>query len=281
MHTPSPLALRALLLASALPLLAACGNDEALSPLPVATASALPDAGPPPTDAGPDDAAPPPDAGPKKRTVMQRNPFGNVAKSENLLWDGDFEWSSPFSDQYGWLAGPPFSYTFDNIVVGAACRSGLKCAKLAKKKAIVAIGVASAGEKLQASFWAHLEADGCDKIKSTVSDFFDKLEPDVPITAPSATPDEGGWCHFSTVIEARAHKPFLYIENRTTGAVIIDDAVLEKASGSMPLSLMVGPPTAEDSAALGLAAEQIGKLRGPHDSPPNQARRALTEWKKP
>ncbi len=270
-----------LLGAAALTSLAACSfGEERVSPAPVTTASALPDAGPPPSDGGQGDAAPP-DAGPKKRTVMQRNPFGNVARSENLLWDGDFEWSSPFSDQYGWLSGPPYSYTFDNIVVGAACRSGLKCAKIAKKKAIVGIGVASVGEKLRASFWAHLEADGCDKIKSTVSNFFDKTEPDAPITALSPTPDEGGWCEFNTVLPARSHKPYLHIENRTAGVVIIDDAVLERASGAAPLSLQIGPPTAEDAAALALAAEQIGKLRGPHDSPPNAARRALEAWKKP
>ncbi len=273
----------ALLGAAAATLLAACSlGEERVSPAPVASASALPDAGPPPSDGGSDDAAPP-DAGPKKRTVMQRNPFGNVAKSENQLWDGDFEWSSPFSDQYGWLSGPPYSYAFDNIVVGAACRSGLKCAKVAKKKVIIGIGVASMGEKLRASFWAHVEVDagGCDKIKSTVSDFFTNTEPDAPITALSPTPDPGGWCEFNTVLPARSNKPYLYIENRTTGEVIIDDAVLERASGSMPLSLQIGPPTAEDAAALALAAEQIGKLRGPHDSPPNAARRALEAWKKP
>ena len=228
-------------------LLGACSGDEHLNPLPTASTTAPPDAGPPPSDAGPD-SAPPPDAGSRKRTVEQRNPFGNVAATDNLLWDGDFEWSSPFSDQYGWLSGPPYSYTFDNIVVGSACRSGVKCAKVEKKKAIVGIGVASAGKKLRATFHAHLDADTCDKIKSTVSDFFDKAEADVPLKATAVMPDETGWCHFDTVLEARKHKPFLYIENRTTARIIVDDAVLAEAPESMALSYAVGPKSAEDRA---------------------------------
>ncbi|MBM4359336.1 MAG: hypothetical protein FJ096_14635, partial [Deltaproteobacteria bacterium] len=40
---------------------------------------------------------------PVRRTVTTRNPFGNVAVSDNLLWDGDFEWLSSFADQYAWL----------------------------------------------------------------------------------------------------------------------------------------------------------------------------------
>ena len=90
-----------------------------------------------PSDAGPNET----DAAPPKRTVLHRNPFGNVAKTENLLWDGDFEMSSPFSDEYGWLTGPPFSYAFSGVRIGAECRSGIKCAVLPKKKYLVAIGV--------------------------------------------------------------------------------------------------------------------------------------------
>ena len=48
----------------------------------------------------------PPDPPAVKRTVIERNPFGNVEASQNLLWDGDFEWSSPFTDQYGWYEPP-------------------------------------------------------------------------------------------------------------------------------------------------------------------------------
>ncbi|MFO0760495.1 MAG: hypothetical protein U0359_28705 [Byssovorax sp.] len=268
--------MRACLLAAAL-LLAGC-STERLDPLPIASAG--PDAGPPPADAGPEpeDASPPADAA-VKRQVLQRNPFGHVEKAENLLWDGDFEWTSPFADQYGWLSGPPFSYTFGNVVVGAACRSGLKCVKIPKKKAIVGIGVASQGSKLAASFIAHLSMGTCDQVKSTISDFFDKAEPDVPVVPVETAPDAQGDCRYLTVLEARAHKPYFYIENKTGADIIVDDVVLEKASGSSPLSVIKAPPSAEDAAALALAAEQIQKLRGPHDAPPNAARRAFEAWK--
>jgi hypothetical protein len=284
MHSPrsfTALSLAALSIAalSLAALSAGCSvTEEQVNPLRADSGAPLPDAGA--EDASLDDAAPPPEPSAPKRRVLQRNPFGHVEKSENLLWDGDFEWSSPFSDQYGWLSGPPYGYSFPNVVVGARCRSGIKCARVPKKKSIVGIAVASQGEKLSASFFAHIEADTCDKIKSTISDFFDNVEPDAQVKPTATEPDEQGWCRFETVIPARSHKPFFYIENRTTADILVDDVVLERATGSSPLSSVVGPPTAEDAAALALAAEQIGKLRGPHDSPPSEAQRAYEAWKK-
>src|SRR5262245_9380671 len=111
-----------------------CSSSEELRPVPV-DASTIADAEPT-TDGGALDAGPP------KRTIEQRNAFGNVAETENLLWDGDFEWFSAFSDQYGWLAGTSMltlGYSFRDIRVGTICRSGLKCAGMAKKTVLAGI----------------------------------------------------------------------------------------------------------------------------------------------
>jgi peroxiredoxin len=128
-------------------------SDERLSPL---AGDEPADAGVPPTD-GPVD--PPPDAPPptKKRDVLYTNPFGNVAETQNLLWDGDFEWLSPFTDQYGWIELPG-SPTITDVEVGPACRSGLKCARLEHDGgSVIGIAVSSATLDLEASIWARFE----------------------------------------------------------------------------------------------------------------------------
>ncbi|MCS6899329.1 MAG: hypothetical protein RMJ98_06560, partial [Myxococcales bacterium] len=76
------------------------------------------------------------------RTVSQRNIFGNVAASDNLLWDGDFEWSGAFLSQYAWSSGKSWKPSeAPEIKVLAACRSGMKCARVEKGGSMGGIGV--------------------------------------------------------------------------------------------------------------------------------------------
>jgi hypothetical protein len=245
---------------------------EGINPAPVPPA----DAGSPGSDGGAHDA------GARKRTVMQRNPFGNVAETENLLWDGDFEWFSAFSDQYGWLAGSSaatLDFTFKDVRVGAACRSGIKCAGLAKKQLIAGIGVASQGNKIEASFWAHLEMGECPMVKAYLVGWYSKTDPDVLLHATAMIPDAEGWCHYDTIVDARQEKPLLLIQNMTGGDVVIDDAVVKKAPMTTSLLAAHGPLTAEAVAMIEDARAAVAKLRGPHDAPPNEARRAYERWK--
>jgi hypothetical protein len=275
--------MRILLPAAAAAALAACGPSEELNPVPVSTTSSSSSTGgaPPGTGGGgAGGSVPHMDGGLKKRSLEQRNPFGNVAETENLLWDGDFEWSSAFSDQYGWLSGPPYSYAFDNVRVGVMCRSGLKCAAIKKNKAILGIGVASQGNKLYASFWAHLTQGTCDQVEANVASVFDPGEADAPVAPVSMTPDDRGWCHYESVVDARVHKPFLFIVNKTPDEIIVDDAVLKRALDAKAKPHAAGPPTAEHAAAIAEAREAMRARRGPHDPPPNAARKAFESWTK-
>jgi hypothetical protein len=260
--------------------LAGCGEAEQLNPLKVTQPPA--DAGPPPPeDAGADAEPPPPDdAGPPpKRTVEQRNPFGNVAETENLLWDGDFEWTSPFSDQYGWLSGPPLGFAFTGVRIGAECHSGIKCAAVKKKGNLAAIGVSVPGSKLEASFWAHLKKGTCDAVKASIIALEAGAEPNAPVTAEPPQAGADGWCHYHAIIDARAHKPYFLITNATGDEIIVDDAILKKAPPTMTLSVKLLPPTSEDAAAVAQARVEIAALRGPHDAPPSEAQRALEAWR--
>jgi hypothetical protein len=259
--------------------LVGCGDVEQVNPL--ATTAPPADAGPlPPEDAGADaDPPPPEDAGLPRRTVEQRNPFGNVAETENLLWDGDFEWTSPFSDEYGWLSGPPLSYTLPVIRIGAECHSGIKCAAVKKKGNLAAIGVSAQGSKLEASFWAHVKMGTCDGVKAMVISLVLNGEPNAPVTAEMPQPGADGWCHFDAVIDARELKPYFLITNQTGDEIVVDDAVLKKAPPTTALSVKHLPPTSEDAAAVALARAELLVLRGPHDAPPTPAKRALEAWR--
>jgi hypothetical protein len=230
-------------------------------------------------DAGPDaDAAPPmEDAGPPIRTVEQRNPFGDVAIADNLLWDGDFEWASPFSDEYGWLTGPPYSYALPDIVIGAQCKSGVKCAKLKKGRSLLGVAVASQGNKLEVRAAVFIKGGACDKMKVTLTSITGGE--DAVIAPVSKGPADDGWCHYLGTTDVRKTKPYLLIHNGTTDDVMVDDAVLRKAPPNALHPLFSGPVTADDAAALAAAQDAIRAHETPHDAPPNEAKKALEAWK--
>ncbi|MFO0613757.1 MAG: hypothetical protein U0414_14285 [Polyangiaceae bacterium] len=251
-------------------------TDEALSPLPVEPSATTPP---------PDASMPPPDAPPPTRTVIQRNPYGNVAITDNLLWDGDFEWSSPFSDEYGWYQGTSGAITEANVsdvVVGPACHSGVKCARLKKNQ--VALGIAVASKDLDLEAWVHVrfEDDGagtaCDKAKVTL--LGDGLFPGevVKLAAPAAV-EADGWCKLTGVAPKRPGKVYMQVKNGGTTPMLVDDAVIRPTSAAVTTD---GAPilTDEDRADVEAARAMIRARRGPHDAPPNEARRSFDAWKK-
>jgi len=104
-----------------------------------------------------------------------------------------------------------------------------------------------------------------------------RVDPDVVIHDVEADPDAGGWCHYDAVVDPRKGKPALYIQNNTDGDLLVDDAVIKRAPATMSLKAYHGPPTAE----LDQARESFRRLRGPHDPPPNAARRAYEQRRRP
>jgi len=264
------------LLAAAL--LGCAASNESVSPVSKGDAGPTP----PAPDGGAGGSAP--DAGTVRRTIEQRNPFGNVAETQNLLWDGDFEWYSPFSDEYGWLAGASpetIGYAFSDVRLGAVCRSGLKCAGVKNKHVIVGIAVASSGNKIEASFWAHLRKGTCDQVTALVADLDAGADPDVTVAPVAKAPDAAGWCQYDTVVDARVAKSYLYIDNGTGDYIVVDDAVIKKVAPKMSLKAWHGPFTGALAADLDAARAAVRRLRGPHDAPPNAARRAFQRGRQP
>lgn len=255
-------------------LFAACDSRESVSPLPVPSTTATTTATGGAGGEGGADPAPP------IRTVEQRHPFGNVAAADNLLWDGDFEWSSAFADQYGWLFGPPYSYDFPPATVGAACRSGIKCVSVPNNRAVIGIGAGSGKAPLSVSVFARPEKGSCADVDVFLMDA-GSFAKDVAIPATPEVPDASGWCLYSAAVDSYPERVFLLVDNNTGGAMLVDDAVVRAVPPGEPAppppAPKSEPPTAERAAHREAAREALRRLRGPYVPPPNAARRALEE----
>jgi hypothetical protein len=212
------------------------------------------------------------------RTVEERNPYGNVAATDNLLWDGDFEWTSPFSDQYGWLFGPPYSYSFPAATIGAVCRSGVKCVTLPKGKGIIGIGVGTKASAIAATVFAKPKKGGCAGVEVSLVKI-ENLAADAKIGATSQDPDATGWCLYRATVPSYPQRVYLLVRNKTGDDLVVDDAVVRPvpAGAPPPPPPPMEPPSAEEAQSHAEAVAAILALRKPMDPPPNPARRAFEE----
>lgn len=169
-----------------------------------------------------------------RRSVSQRNPYGNVAESDNLLWDGDFEWHSAFSSQYGWvtpsLLGRYQPTTLDRISVGPQCRSGLKCAPLSRLSTILGVAVSPTNAAVLASVWAKPVSGDCADVEVGLIGCFDSREPEVALT-PAAAPDAGGWCEYRGHFDPRERATCMAVStlHKDSSITLVDDAVIKAA----------------------------------------------------
>jgi hypothetical protein len=265
--------LRRVISALALASMAACGADEQLQPAPTEApttpvANSSTGSGPTNTGGGP--------AGTSTRTVMQRNPYGNVAAVNNLLWDGDFEWYTRFASQYGWwtLASPnAFSLINPDIQIGARCRSGIKCAAMADNAVMMGMAVAWEGKELQISFWANTSGEACGGITAYLLSR-ESSEPDLEIEAP-AGPEADGWCHFDSALPERKSAQFLYIHNDSGVEVVLDDVVIQPSMvDALRLSAGTKPVP---KAQLASAHAWFDVISKPSDPVPTEAQRFVED----
>ncbi|MBW2459893.1 MAG: hypothetical protein JRI68_35715 [Deltaproteobacteria bacterium] len=206
-----------------------------------------------------------------KRTVAQRNPYGNVAARNNLLWDGDFEWRSAFADQYGWMSskGGYMSFAPPALELGWKCRSGLKCALLGPNHRIMGLAVSSIDHDLAISFWAKPAGGHCSELSAVFFTMSDS-EQNVEVEAEATAPDGEGWCHYAVQVSERLTAARLYIENVGQGPAIVDDAVIEPVE-TQPTGLTSKPPT---SVTLPAWVRQWSReATRPRVTPPNEAER--------
>ncbi len=165
-----------------------------------------------------------------EREVIQRDPFGNVAQSGNLMWDGDFEWRPPFASQPGWFQGDNISFAGfgpTKQIVGAQCKSGVKCTLLEGDDVLLGLAVASDGDDLDVSFWAHPDDGNCLTIEAQL--WSQETQSASDVIGPAGEPDEDGWCRYGAVVPERSEAQYLFIHNAGLGNVIVDDAVIVAA----------------------------------------------------
>ena len=173
-----------------------------------------------------------------KRTIEQRNPFGNTAESKNLMIDGDFELTGRM-DQMPWVAfgaggsgtGQTGQQTL-NFETGGRCRSGVRCGLLKAGDAVVGFASSPRIERIKVSLWAKPLDGVCGHVQARMIDLDDQAGGSGE-QLPSArdrpdAPDESGWCHFEGIAPNMAWgAPVLYVEidKKATADVLIDDAV--------------------------------------------------------
>lgn len=219
-----------------------------------------------------------PVANPKRR-IFQKNPFGNVAVSDNTLWDGDFEWSTQFASQYAWVnitvLGVGFS-PFEGIRASAACRSGMKCAFLTQNQRTVGIGVAPGDKKVSGSIWAHPPDGVCSNMSVSVVDCTLGGE-DLQMTDADDAPDADGWCHYEAVSDVRERATCIYVvADFADGEAMVDDAVIRAApDNAVPTRIF---PDEEQRARIEHARRAIREYMKPRPVTPTRAKEEVDRW---
>ncbi len=257
-------------------LAAGCGGEDlAANPVPLAG------------DAKPGATAPdypdPPDAsaGPFKRTVMLRNPLSGPAN--NLLADGDFDFSTEPEGAGGQLGWRGFSGNGQALhpvrtETGGLCRSGLRCGVLEPDMILFGRGAAAAGKGLVASGWAKVPAGAdCDAVdwKLVVCDLPAGAKP----MKADGPPDAGGWCHYAALLPEKEQAQCIYITSSLPdgATALIDAAVLAPDDGTVTAKQAeIWVPTAEVVAGLEAVQRSIRsgmRFGGLAAAPPADAKR--------
>lgn len=223
------------------------------------------------------------DASPPKRSMIQRVPFGNVAAWDNLLWDGDFEWHTAFAAQYGWAntASLVVQGSFDQVRVGSACRSGMKCGVLTTNQRIAAIGVSPSAGPVLASVWVRPPPGArCLDLSTQLfaCDYGD--DPDVPLADADGEPDETGWCELTAISPARSRAACLGLEARfSEGEALVDDAIVRAAPVEASVRVSARAVTERERAAVVAHRAALRQLLKPGAPRATPALEAFRRWR--
>lgn len=215
------------------------------------------------------------------RQVYQRNPYGNVAATGNLLWDGDFEWRPAFASQYGWIQADSQSFAGAGLpkpVMGGACRSGIRCTRLEAGNVLIGLAVVSEDEELAASVWLKPEReDDCTAV-DVILISQDGSEPSVQLTPEPE--GEDGWCRVAATVPVKASAQYLYLQSNAFGeSFLVDDAVVVRATeaGAQTLAWRSRPTGPVDPDVSARGRELGRRLIELKDPPPSEAKRAFEE----
>ena len=233
----------------------ACGKDEGVGATPDASVAPGKDAAP--------EVGPPVEAGPKLRTVSVRNPFGNTDKQNNLLVDGDFEWTSGFG-QYGWRAQSGISEANLERETGGLCRSGVSCGLLRPGISFLGYATAAPNKAMEARVWTKPPVPDCLQTSVTVLQCTTTLVTIVAtVLHETAVPGEDGWCLHKAVVPAMDLQPCLFVSSYASpGQVtLIDEASLLAVDTATAPTTEFKAPTAADKSKMEAALRVLLRPR--------------------
>ena len=197
--------------------LAACGKSDATVPASTDSADASADAAP----------SGPPGTG-IVRTVEERSPFGNLSVPDNLVLDGDFEFTGR-NGQMPWLVFSNAGQGTLAFVTGGLCRSGVRCAALPAGGEMIGWMASPKTGGMNVSLWAKPPSGKCNDLRVTITDIEGAADGDT-IDPETATVTPGAWCHYAGDAGNFANKqPAVYLATanaRVQGPIVVDDAVV-------------------------------------------------------
>lgn len=208
---------------------AGCGKNDA-SPAPSEN-----------VDAGGDAGAPGPQA--VVRTVETRSPFGNLEVPDNLLLDGDFEFTGR-NGQMPWLTFGGGGQGTLAFATGGLCRSGVRCAALAAGSEMIGWMASPKTGGMSVSLWAKPPSGSCTDLRAFVTDIEGEADGD-SLVAESTKTDASGWCHFvGDTANFAGAQPVVYVataSNRVQGPILVDDVVARALPATLKRTLAQRP----------------------------------------
>lgn len=198
------------------------------------------------------------------RTVGHRNPFGDVLQADNLMADGDFELTGR-NDQAPWYAFDSTGQITLNYDTGGHCRSGVRCAVLDNGQQMLGYMASPAQSDFVVRAYVKPDSGRCGDAMIVVIDLANQGSQNV-IQAASSSPDENGWCLFTSSATNLAYQqPMLYFELKAqkTKTMLIDQ-VSALPVGEEPAhkaTVRPPPPPAETLARVAFVTDWIRKHR--------------------
>lgn len=190
------------------------------------------------------------------RTVEQRNPYGNTDIKNNLMVDGDFEWTGA-SGQYGWYAIANGQQAQLVRETGGLCHSGVACGEMNVGTDLLGQAAAPANEAMQISLWIKPPDGNCSAVNVSVIECSALLPRVLASVTPLAnTPDASGWCHLEGTQAAMTGQPCLYLKT-SEDKVLVDDASLVGVPDTNAKPLAATVPSPELYASIKRALDWV------------------------
>jgi hypothetical protein len=144
------------------------------------------------------------------RKVEVRSPFGKNDVEQNLLADGDFEFTGR-SQQMPWISFGQNGQNTLSYETGGKCVSGIRCASLAKGNQLIGWVSSPRTGKVAVSLYVHPSTGVCADTDVFFIDVDDQSR--AATIKPPAAPDAAGWCKFEATTGVFPDgQPAIYVE---------------------------------------------------------------------